>query len=84
MNILAWLLFGLIAGSIANFLDPRPSRGGILGSIVLGIVGALLGGWIGSTFFGIGVSGFNLSSFLVSVLGALLVLWAGRMLMRAT
>lgn len=83
MNVLAWLLFGLIAGSIANFLDPNPSRGGILGSVVLGIVGALLGGWIGSTFLGVGISGFNLSSFLVSVLGALAVLWIGRMFTKA-
>ncbi len=78
MNILAWLVFGLIAGAIANMIDPRPSQGGILGSIVLGIVGAMVGGWLGNTFFGVGVSGFDLSSFVVSILGALLVLYVAR------
>ncbi len=79
MNILAWVVFGLIAGSIANFLDPRPSAGGIIGSIILGIVGAVIGGWLGSALFGIGVTGFNLSSFIVAVVGSLIVLWIGRM-----
>jgi uncharacterized membrane protein YeaQ/YmgE (transglycosylase-associated protein family) len=82
MGILYWVVFGLIAGSIANFIDPAPSRYGILGSIVLGIVGAVVGGWIGSTFLGLNVSGFNLTSFIVAVLGSLLVLWVGRMLTR--
>lgn len=83
MGILYWIVFGLIAGSIANFIDPRPSYGGILGSIVLGIVGAVVGGWIGSTFLGLGVEGFNLTSFIVAVLGSLLVLWVARMFTRS-
>jgi len=82
MGMLVWIIFGAIAGSIANTIDPHPSKGGILGSIVLGIVGAFLGGFIGSTFLGIGVDGFNFSSFVVAVLGALLVLWIGRKVMR--
>ena len=84
MDLLFWIIFGLIAGSVANMIDPRPSRGGILGSMVLGIVGAVVGGWIGSALFGVGVSGFNLSSFFVAVVGALLVLWAGRALTRSS
>ena len=83
MEILTWLVFGLIVGTIANIVDPRPSQGGILGAIVLGIVGALVGGFLGSAVFGTGVTGFNIQSFLVSVAGALLVLYIGRMLMRA-
>lgn len=82
MGIVFWIIFGLIAGSIANFIDPTPSRFGILGSIILGIVGAVVGGWIGSTFLGLNVTGFNLTSFVVAVLGSLLVLWVGRMLTR--
>jgi uncharacterized membrane protein YeaQ/YmgE (transglycosylase-associated protein family) len=81
MNFLYWILFGLIAGSIANFIDPRPSRGGILGSIVLGIAGAVVGGWLGDTLFNVGVTGFNLSSFLVAIAGSMILLWVGRMLM---
>jgi uncharacterized membrane protein YeaQ/YmgE (transglycosylase-associated protein family) len=83
MNILSYILFGLIAGSIANFVDPRPSRGGILGSIVLGIVGAVLGGFIGDALFGVGVTGFNVTSLVVAVAGALLTLFVGRALSRA-
>lgn len=84
MDPLAWIVFGLIAGSIANFLDPDPSRGGIFGSIVLGIVGALVGGWVGSAIFGVSVTGFNFTSFLVAIAGSLLVLAVGRMLARST
>ncbi len=83
MGILAWIIFGAIAGTIANFVDPHPSKGGILGSIVLGVVGAFVGGWLGSTLLGVGVDGFNFSSFVVAVIGALIVLWVGRMLTRS-
>lgn len=83
MDFLVWIVFGLIVGSIANMIDPRPSRYGILGSIILGIVGALVGGWLGSTLFGVGVTGFNINSFIVAIIGALLLLWVGRMFTRA-
>lgn len=81
MNILYWIVFGLITGSIANFIVPNPS-GGILGSIILGIVGAVVGGYLGQKFFAVGVTGFNIMSFVVAVGGALLVLFVGRLLMR--
>ena len=81
MTIIYWLIFGLIAGSIANFIAPS-SKGGILGSIVLGIVGAVVGGYLGQRFFSVGVTGFNIMSFVVAVAGALLVLFIGRLLMR--
>lgn len=82
MNIIGWLLLGLVAGVIANAIDPAPSKGGILGAIVLGIVGALVGGFIGSLLLGVDVSGFNIGSILVAVIGSLLVLWIGRALTR--
>jgi uncharacterized membrane protein YeaQ/YmgE (transglycosylase-associated protein family) len=82
MDLLTWIILGLIAGSVANFLDPRPSAGGIIGSIVLGIVGALVGGWLGNAIFGVGLSGFSFSSFLIAVVGSLVVLAVGRMLSR--
>lgn len=81
MSILYWIVFGLIAGSIANFISPN-AKGGILGSIILGIVGAVVGGYLGQMFFGVGVTGFNVMSFVVAVLGALLVLFVGRLLTR--
>lgn len=83
MNILAWILFGLIAGVIANMLDPNPSSGGILGAIVLGIVGAVVGGFISATIFGVGITGFNLTSMVIAVVGSLLLLIGSRMLRRA-
>lgn len=82
MNILYWVIFGLIAGSIANFFIPG-SRGGILGSIVLGIVGAIIGGFLGEQFFGVGVTGFNVMSMIVAVAGSLVVVFVGRMLMKS-
>lgn len=79
MNIISWILFGLIAGSIANLLDPNPSKGGILGSIVLGILGAIVGGWLANIILGVTVSGFNFTSFLIAVGGSLLLLFIGRL-----
>ncbi|MDO8503615.1 MAG: GlsB/YeaQ/YmgE family stress response membrane protein [bacterium] len=75
MTIIYWIVFGLIAGSVANFIEPRPSKGGILGSIALGIVGAVVGGFIGSALFGVDVTGFNLISFILAVVGSLVVLF---------
>lgn len=80
MSILYWIIFGLIAGSIANFIAPS-SQGGIVGSIVLGIIGAVVGGYLGQRFFAVGVTGFNVGSFVVAVAGSLLVLAIGRLLM---
>jgi len=81
MTALYWIIFGLIAGGIADFISPS-FRGGIIGSIALGIIGAVVGGYIGERFFGVGVTGFNLMSFVVAVAGALLVLFIGRLFTR--
>ena len=82
MTIIYWIVFGLIAGSIANFISPS-SQGGIVGSIILGIIGAVVGGYLGQRFFNVGVTGFNLMSFVVAVAGSLLVLFVGRLLMHS-
>ena len=81
MNIIYWIIFGLIAGGIANFIVPG-SKLGIIGSIILGIIGAVIGGYLGQRFFGVGVTGFNVMSFVVAVAGSLLVLLIGRLLTR--
>lgn len=78
MSILYWIVFGLIAGGIANFISPS-SNGGIVGSIILGIIGAVVGGFLGQKFFGVDVTGFNLSSLIVAVIGALIVLFVARL-----
>lgn len=81
MSLLYWIVFGLIAGSVANFIAPS-SQSGIVGSIILGIIGAVVGGYLGQMFFGVGVTGFNVKSFVVAVGGSLVVLFIGRLLMR--
>lgn len=82
MSIIAWLLFGLIVGIIANAIDPEKETGGTLGAIVLGIVGALVGGFLANLIFGTSMSGFNLTSFLIAVAGSLILLFAGRAIRR--
>lgn len=74
MSILAWALLGLIAGFIASKIVGGSGQG-ILVDIVLGIVGAVLGGYLFSAFGATGVTGFNLYSIFVAVVGAAIVLW---------
>ncbi|ASG88629.1 GlsB/YeaQ/YmgE family stress response membrane protein [Salmonella enterica subsp. salamae] len=83
MGIIAWIIFGLIAGVIAKLLMPGRDGGGFILTCILGIVGAVVGGWL-ATMFGIGgsISGFNLHSFLVAVVGAIVVLLIFRLLRR--
>ncbi|EDT3347183.1 GlsB/YeaQ/YmgE family stress response membrane protein [Salmonella enterica subsp. enterica serovar Hvittingfoss] len=83
MGIIAWIIFGLIAGVIAKLLMPGRDGGGFILTCILGIVGAVVGGWL-ATMFGIGgsISGFNLHSFLVAVVGAIVVLVIFRHLRR--
>lgn len=83
MDILVWLVLGLIAGVIANAIDPRPSQGGILGAIVLGVLGAIVGGFLGSRLLGEGVTGLNFQSVIIAVLGSLLLLFLGRFFKKA-
>ena len=74
MGILSWIIFGLIAGILAKWIMPGKDGGGFFMTIILGIVGAVVGGRI-STFFGYGkVDGFNFGSFVVAVIGAIVVL----------
>ena len=73
MSFLAWIVLGLIAGFIASKLVNKSGEG-LLMDIVLGIVGAVLGGWLFNTFGMPGVSGLNLYSFVVAVIGAVVFL----------
>lgn len=80
MNFIVWIIFGAIAGWVASLLTHRNDRQGMLGDIVLGIVGAAVGGFLMSMIGQSGVTGFNLYSFAVSILGALAVIWIARMI----
>jgi uncharacterized membrane protein YeaQ/YmgE (transglycosylase-associated protein family) len=73
MSIIAWLVLGLISGFIASKLVNKSGEGVVL-DIVLGIVGAFVGGWLFQTFGHVGVTGLNLYSMLVAVVGAVVVL----------
>ncbi|MFF2243427.1 GlsB/YeaQ/YmgE family stress response membrane protein [Arthrobacter sp. NPDC058130] len=75
MGILGFLLLGLIAGAIAKAILPGRQGGGWIITLVLGVVGAILGGWIGSLIFGGGLGDFfDLRTWLLSILGAVIVL----------
>jgi uncharacterized membrane protein YeaQ/YmgE (transglycosylase-associated protein family) len=73
MSILAWIVLGLIAGFIGSKIVNKSGEGVIL-DIILGIVGAVLGGWVFTRFGAAGVTGLNLYSLLVAVVGSVLFL----------
>ncbi|PKW15574.1 GlsB/YeaQ/YmgE family stress response membrane protein [Saccharopolyspora spinosa] len=85
MGILSWILFGLIAGAIAKFILPGRDPGGIIVTILIGIVGGLLGGWISTRVMGgAGVSGFNVMSFVWAIIGSLILLLIYRLIIHRT
>jgi len=75
MGILGWIVLGLVAGAIAKAILPGTQGGGWIITLVLGVVGALLGGFLGSAIFGIGLETFwSLQTWLLAIGGAVLVL----------
>lgn len=73
MSILAWIILGIVAGFIASKLINKTGSGLIM-DLVLGVVGAVVGGWLFAQFGSAGVTGFNLYSLFVAVVGAVVVL----------
>jgi uncharacterized membrane protein YeaQ/YmgE (transglycosylase-associated protein family) len=82
MSIFAWIILGLIAGFIGSKLVNKRGDGLFL-DIILGIVGAVVGGWLFNRFGAVGVTGLNLYSLLVAVIGAVVVLLVYHALRRA-
>ena len=80
MNILVWIIFGAIAGWLADVV--MKSDHGMIEDIILGIIGAIVGGFIMNSLGEPGVTGFNLYSLLVAVIGAALLIFLGRVLHR--
>ncbi|MBT2520339.1 GlsB/YeaQ/YmgE family stress response membrane protein [Arthrobacter sp. ISL-28] len=75
MGFFAFLILGLIAGAIAKAILPGRQGGGILVTLLLGVVGAFLGGWLGSLIFGTGLQEFfSLQTWLLAIGGAIIVL----------
>jgi uncharacterized membrane protein YeaQ/YmgE (transglycosylase-associated protein family) len=82
MGILSWIVFGLIAGALGKWLMPGDDPGGIIVTILLGVAGGVLGGFIG-TRFGFGnVTGFDFRSFGLAIVGTILLLAGYRALKR--
>jgi uncharacterized membrane protein YeaQ/YmgE (transglycosylase-associated protein family) len=74
MGLLSWILFGLIAGALAKFVMPGNDPGGCILTIIIGVVGALVGGFI-ATWLGFGgISGFDLRSLVIAILGSIVLL----------
>ena len=75
MGFIGWIVLGLIAGAIAKAIKPGEQGGGWLATLLLGVVGAIVGGWIGSAVFDVGVDRFwSLSTWLLAIGGSLIVL----------
>jgi uncharacterized membrane protein YeaQ/YmgE (transglycosylase-associated protein family) len=74
MGILAWIVLGLIAGVLAKFIMPGRDPGGFIVTILIGIVGALIGGFLSSMLGFGGLSGFDIRSTIIAVLGAIILL----------
>jgi uncharacterized membrane protein YeaQ/YmgE (transglycosylase-associated protein family) len=82
MSFLAWIVLGLVAGYIGSKLVNKSGEG-VLMDILLGVIGAVVGGWLFGKFGAAGVSGVNLYSILVAVVGSVIVLLAYHMVRRA-
>ena len=74
MGILSWILLGALAGWVASMIMGNNASMGAIANIIVGIIGAFIGGYVMSLIGGSDVTGFNLSSFLVALLGAVILL----------
>jgi uncharacterized membrane protein YeaQ/YmgE (transglycosylase-associated protein family) len=82
VGVLSWIVFGLIAGAIAKFIMPGKDPGGCIGTTIIGIMGAVIGGFVGTELLDFGtVTGFNLRSFGIAILGAIILLLLYRLLL---
>jgi len=82
MGLLSWIFMGLLAGVLAKLILPGKDRGGLLVTIAIGIVGALLGGFLATKLGFGGLSGLDLRSVVIATLGAILLLLVVRLLRR--
>jgi uncharacterized membrane protein YeaQ/YmgE (transglycosylase-associated protein family) len=81
MGVLGWIVLGLIAGAIAKLIMPGDDPGGIIVTMLLGIIGAVIGGYLGSRIFGIGLQTFwSLQTWIVAIIGSLILLGIYRLI----
>ena len=81
MGVISWIVVGLIAGLLAKLLMPGDDPGGLIITTILGMAGALVGGFLVGLLGGVGVTGFNIWSVLVATLGAVILLAVYRALL---
>lgn len=79
MGIFAWIILGGVAGALAKWIMPGDDPGGFFVTIIIGIAGALVGGFVAKPLGFDGVTGFNLGSIAIAIVGALILLFAYRM-----
>ena len=82
MGILSWIVMGLIVGALAKWIMPGPDPGGCIVTTLIGIAGAFVGGFIGSLLVLGTVSGLNIGSILLATVGALLLLFIYRQVVK--
>jgi uncharacterized membrane protein YeaQ/YmgE (transglycosylase-associated protein family) len=78
MSLLSWIIVGIVAGWLAKMVIPGEGPRGVLGDLVIGVVGAIAGGWIFNYFGHPGATGMNIGSIVVAFIGAVVVLWLMR------
>lgn len=83
MGIILWIIFGGLVGWVASLIMHTDAAQGTILNIVVGIVGALIGGWIMSSIGKYGVTGFNIYSFLVALLGSIVLIGIIKLLRKA-
>ncbi len=82
MGIILWIILGGLAGWIASMLMKTDREQGTIADIVIGIIGAVIGGFVMGFFGQTGVTGFNLYSLVVAIIGAVVLIWIGRLIYR--
>ena len=81
MGIILWIVMGLIVGALAKWIMPGDDPGGCIVTTLLGIAGAFVGGFLGTNLFNLGpIDGFNVGSIVIATSGAILLLFAYRLI----
>lgn len=80
MHFVAWIIVGLIAGWLAKRIMPGPEPGGLWATLLIGVAGAVVGGWLFRAFGGSGATGVNIYSIIVATVGAVVFLWLWKLL----
>lgn len=75
MGIITWIILGALAGWIASMITGKNAQMGAWANIIVGVIGAFIGGFVMNLFGGYGVTGFNVWSLIVSIAGAVILLW---------